>query len=151
VIAFKPTTYMNESGRAVGALMHHLALEPGRIVVLHDDLDLMPGKLRTKSGGGNGGHNGLRSLDAHIGADYRRVRLGIGHPGYKDLVLRHVLSDFTPDEHGWLDPLLERIGEAAPLLVSADEHAFANRIAQLCAPPPAPATPAASRPEPSDA
>jgi PTH1 family peptidyl-tRNA hydrolase len=143
VIAFKPTTYMNESGRAVGALMRWLKIEPANVIVFHDDLDLAPGKLRTKRGGGNGGHNGLRSLDAHIGPDYRRVRLGIGHPGDKNLVLGHVLSDFTDDERAWLGPLLDMIAEAAPLLIGADEHAFANKVAVLAAPPkaePAPET-----------
>ncbi|MBI3512897.1 MAG: aminoacyl-tRNA hydrolase [Proteobacteria bacterium] len=141
VIAFKPTTFMNESGSAVGALMRWLKLEPDHVIVIHDDLDLAPGKLRTKRGGGNGGHNGLRSLDADIGPDYRRVRLGIGHPGDKGLVLGHVLSDFTADERAWLEPLLETISEAAALLVSADEHAFANKVAVLTAPPPKPAPP----------
>jgi PTH1 family peptidyl-tRNA hydrolase len=146
VLAFKPTTYMNESGRAVGALMGWLKIEPATVVVLHDDLDLAPGKLRTKRGGGNGGHNGLRSLDAHIGPDYRRVRLGIGHPGDKNLVLGHVLSDFTADERAWLGPLLDVVAAAAPLLVSPDEHAFANKVAVLAAPakaePSAPTKPA---------
>jgi PTH1 family peptidyl-tRNA hydrolase len=131
VLAFKPTTYMNESGRAVGALMRWFKLEPATVIVFHDDLDLAPGKLRTKRGGGNGGHNGLRSIDAEIGPDYRRVRLGIGHPGDKSLVLAHVLSDFAADERAWLGRLLDTIAEAAPLLVSPDEHAFANRVAVL--------------------
>ncbi len=134
VLALKPTTYMNESGRAVGAMLRWLKIEPANLVVLHDDLDLPPGKLRTKTGGGNGGHNGLRSLDAEVGRDYRRVRLGIGHPGDKELVLGHVLSDFAADDRAWLEPLLDTIAEAAPLLVSADEHAFANKVAVLSAP-----------------
>jgi|SRR5579871_1645134 len=134
VVAFKPTTFMNESGRAVDGLMRWLKLDPANVIVFHDDLDLAPGKLRTKRGGGNGGHNGLRSLDAHIGPDYRRVRLGIGHPGDKELVLGHVLSDFGADERGWLESLLDMIAEAAPLLVSTDEHAFANKVAVLGAP-----------------
>ena len=137
VIALKPTTYMNESGRAVEGLMRWFKIDPATVVVFHDDLDLAPGKLRTKRGGGNGGHNGLRSLDACIGPDYRRVRLGIGHPGDKELVLGHVLSDFGADERGWLDGLLDTIAEAAPLLVSPDEHAFANKVAVLGAPAPA--------------
>ena len=143
VLGVKPMTYMNESGRAVGALMRWLKLEPDRVIVFHDDLDLAPGKLRTKRGGGHGGHNGLRSLDAAIGPDYRRVRIGIGHPGHKDLVLRHVLSDFAPDEHDWLSALLAAIAEAAPALVAADEHAFANKVNRLLAPP-AEAKPAAA-------
>jgi len=142
VLAVKPTTYMNQSGRAVGALMRYFKLEPATVVVFHDDLDLAPGKLRTKRGGGNGGHNGLRSIDAEIGPDYRRVRLGIGHPGHKDLVLPYVLGDFGPDERVWLEPLLEAVGEAAPLLLDADEHAFANKVTRLTAPPePAPQEP----------
>src|SRR5262249_42864190 len=98
-----------------------------------------------KRGGGNGGHNGLRSLDAEIGPDYRRVRIGIGHPGHKDLVLRHVLADFPPDEQGWLTTLLDAMAEAAPALPSADEHAFANKVTRLLAPP-APA-PEAAKPD----
>jgi PTH1 family peptidyl-tRNA hydrolase len=141
VIAIKPTTYMNESGRAVGAFMRWLKLEPAQVVVFHDDLDLMPGKLRVKRGGGNGGHNGLRSIDAHIGPDYRRVRLGIGHPGHKDLVLRYVLGDFAADERAWLEPLMDAVAEAAPLLLDADEHAFPNKVTRLTAPPPTPAAP----------
>jgi len=146
VIAFKPTTFMNESGRAVEGLMRWLKLDTANVIVFHDDLDLAPGKLRTKRGGGNGGHNGLRSLDAHIGPDYRRVRLGIGHPGDKDLVLGHVLSDFGADECGWLESLLDTIAEAAPLLVSPDEHAFANKVAVLGAPA-SPATQPSSKPD----
>ncbi len=142
VVALKPTTFMNESGRAVGALMRWLKLEAANVIVVHDDLDLAPGKLRTKTGGGNGGHNGLRSIDAEIGPDYRRVRLGIGHPGDKALVLGHVLSDFDAEERAWLAPLLDTIGEAAPLLVSPDEHAFANKVAVL-------STPAAGGAEPT--
>ncbi|MBV8165615.1 MAG: aminoacyl-tRNA hydrolase, partial [Alphaproteobacteria bacterium] len=89
-----------------------------------------------KRGGGNGGHNGLRSLDAEIGPDYRRVRIGIGQPGHKDLVLRHVLADFPPHEQGWLTALLDAMAEAAPALASADEHAFANKVTRLLPPPP---------------
>jgi len=133
-LALKPTTYMNESGRAVAPLMRHLGLEPAQVIVFYDDLDLPPGKLRTKRGGGHGGHNGLRSLDAEIGPDYRRVRLGIGHPGDKELVLPHVLGDFTADERAWLAPLMDAIAEAAPLLASPDEHAFANKVSVLMAP-----------------
>jgi PTH1 family peptidyl-tRNA hydrolase len=141
VLAFKPMTYMNESGRAVGPMMRWLKLEPERVIVVHDDLDLAPGKLRTKRGGGHGGHNGLRSLDAEIGPDYRRVRIGIGHPGHKELVLRHVLSDFADDERGWLTALLDAIAKAAPLLTGTDEHAFANKVNRLLAPPAEPAAP----------
>jgi PTH1 family peptidyl-tRNA hydrolase len=148
VIALKPTTFMNESGRAVAAVMAWLKLTPEHVVVIHDDLDLAPGKLRTKRGGGNGGHNGLRSIDAHIGPDYRRVRLGIGHPGDKALVLGHVLNDFGADERPWLARLLDTIAEAAPLLVSADEHAFANKVAVLS--PPAEAKPGTDGPPEAD-
>src|SRR5258708_35432539 len=122
---------MKGSGGGVGPRMRGLTLEPARVIVFHDELDLPPGKLRTKRGGGNGGHNGLRSLDAHIGPDYHRVRLGIGHPGHKDLVLRHVLGDFTTEETAWLGPLLDAVAEAAPLVVGPDEHGFANKVSLL--------------------
>ncbi len=114
VTLLKPMTYMNESGQSVGEAMRWLKLEPKDVVVFHDELDLAPGKLRTKTGGGAAGHNGLRSITGHIGADFRRVRLGIGHPGHKDLVHRYVLDDFAKAEpQGWLEPLLDAVADAA--------------------------------------
>jgi PTH1 family peptidyl-tRNA hydrolase len=136
-LALLPTTYMNESGVSVGAAMRFYKLEPQDVIAFHDDLDLAPGKIRVKRGGGNAGHNGLRSMDAHIGADYRRVRLGIGHPG-RERVTGHVLNDFTKDDEAWLKKMLEAIAECAPLLVQDDDPGFMSRVA-LLAPPPRPA------------
>jgi PTH1 family peptidyl-tRNA hydrolase len=147
ILLLKPTTYMNESGNAVGAAMRFFNLDPGSVWVFHDDLDLVAGKLRVKRGGGHGGHNGLRSLDAHIGPDYRRVRMGIGHPGHKDRVHAHVLSDFAKSEQAWLEPLLDAVADAALLLASPDEQAFANKVTVTLNPPvknPAPPKPKAA-------
>jgi PTH1 family peptidyl-tRNA hydrolase len=134
VILLKPLTFMNESGRAVGEALRYLKLTPPEIVVLYDEIDLAPGKIRVKQGGGAGGHNGIRSIDQHIGADYWRVRLGIGHPGLKHLVHSHVLSDFSDEEEAWLDPLLEAVAKEAPLLVRGDMAAFMSRVSQALQP-----------------
>ena len=130
VMVLKPGTYMNESGRAVGEAVRFFKLDPEDVVVFHDELDLAPGKLRCKSGGGHAGHNGLRSIHAHVGADYRRVRLGIGHPGHKSKVSGYVLHDFSKADRDWLDPLLDGIGRAAPLLASGDEGRFMSEVAR---------------------
>lgn len=135
VLAFKPMTYMNESGGAVGAAMRFYKLDPSQVVVLHDEIDLRPGKVKVKTGGGPGGHNGLRSLDAHIGRDYRRVRLGVGHPGHKDLVHGYVLQDFAKAEAAWRDKLLDAVAEEFPRLLEGDEGAFMSRVAHLMSPP----------------
>ena len=134
VIVLKPKTYMNESGRAVGAAMRYWRLTPADVVVFHDDLDLAPGKVRVKRDGGHAGHNGLRSIDAHIGRDYRRVRLGIGHPGDKDRVTGHVLRDFSKADRDWLEPELDAVADALPLLIRGDEPAFMTRVALLTRP-----------------
>jgi PTH1 family peptidyl-tRNA hydrolase len=128
VILMQPQTYMNDSGRAVAeaARFHKIALD--EIVVFHDELDLPPSKLRVKKGGGNAGHNGLRSITAHMGNEYRRVRLGIGHPGDKALVHSFVLNDFGKSEMQWVDTLCDAIAKHAPLLVQNDDAAFQNRI-----------------------
>lgn len=144
-VTLKPATFMNESGRAVGEAMRFYKAEPGDVVVFHDDLDLAPGKLRVKTGGGTAGHNGLRSIDAHIGPEFRRVRIGIGHPGDKTKVTGHVLGDFAKSDHDWLDPLLKALSDAAPFLV-ADDARFMSDVAQNLAPLKAPA---AARKEPS--
>lgn len=139
VLILKPLTYMNNSGEAVGKAMQFYKIAPDQVVVFHDDLDLAPGKLRLKRGGGHGGHNGLRSIDEHIGKDYRRVRLGIGHPGDRDLVTPYVLGNFAKDEISWLQPLLDAAAEAAPLLTEADDNKFATAVAARLQPPrPAP-------------
>jgi PTH1 family peptidyl-tRNA hydrolase len=127
-ILMKPATYMNESGRAVGEAMRFYKIEPGDVVVIHDELDLAPGKTRIKLGGGGAGHNGLRSVTAHIGNDYRRIRIGIGHPGHRDLVNRHVLHDFAKDEYRWLEPLLAAIADNAALIAEGNDNELANRL-----------------------
>lgn len=128
VMLLKPGTYMNESGQSVGEAMRFFKLSPADIVVFHDELDLPPGKLRLKAGGGHGGHNGLRSISAHIGDAYRRVRLGIGHPGRKELVHNYVLHDFARADDDWLVPLLDAIAAESPLLAEGTDQTFANKV-----------------------
>ncbi len=129
VLLLKPMTYMNDSGRAVGEAAKFYKIPLSGIVVFHDELDLAPGKVRVKTGGGNAGHNGLRSITAHLGNDYRRVRLGIGHPGDKALVHNHVLGDFAKADAAWLDDLLRACAEAAPHLAAGDDARFASDVA----------------------
>lgn len=128
VVVLKPMTYMNESGRAVGEAMHFFKLALGDISVFHDELELPPAKVRVKIGGGIAGHNGLRSISAHIGNDYRRVRLGIGHPGVKELVHGHVLSDFAKAERPRFAALCEVIADNAALLVAGKDSTFQNKV-----------------------
>ena len=143
-LILKPMTFMNESSKAVGEAVRFLKIPLDRVVVFHDELDLAPGRIRMKKGGGAGGHNGLRDIDAHVGKDYRRVRIGIGHPGHKDLVLHWVLRDFEPDERdpkdGWLPKVLGALADESALLAEggakADER-YMSRVAHL-APPPKP-------------
>jgi peptidyl-tRNA hydrolase, PTH1 family len=132
-LLLKPQTYMNESGRAVQEAAQFLKLPLGDIIVLHDELDLAPGKVRLKTGGGNAGHNGLRSLTAHLGNDYTRVRIGIGHPGSKDLVHHWVLGNFAKADRAWLTPLLEAMSDAAPRLAAGDTERFQTDVARLMA------------------
>jgi PTH1 family peptidyl-tRNA hydrolase len=136
VVALKPQTYMNDSGRSVQAAQRFYKIEPDRVIVFYDELDLLPGKVRVKRGGGSGGHNGIRSLDAHLGADYWRVRIGIGHPGHKDLVSGYVLHDFAKADAAWLAPVLDAIAAEAPRLVAGDEAGFMSRVAHAVNPPP---------------
>ena len=128
VLVLKPTTYMNESGRAVGEAMRFYKLAPEDIVVFHDELDLAVKKIRVKKGGGTAGHNGIRSIAAHIGPDFRRVRIGIAHPGEKSRVSNHVLGDFSKADQEWIEPLLTAIGDHAALLASGEDATFANRL-----------------------
>src|SRR5262245_61285668 len=130
-LLLKPMTYMNESGYSVGAVMRYLKLPPSAVVVVHDELDLAPGKMRAKSGGSDAGHNGLRSVTSVIGPDYRRVRIGVGHPGVAPLVHSHVLRDFAKADYEWLTPLLAAIAEAAPYLAADDDPGFMNRVPLL--------------------
>jgi PTH1 family peptidyl-tRNA hydrolase len=127
VMLLKPETYMNESGRSVGAALRYLKLDLGDLIVIHDDLDLAPGKVRVKVGGGDAGHNGLRSITAHLGPDYKRVRMGIGHPGDKALVYNYVLNDFDKSETGWVEAVCRAIAGAAPLLVAGRDASFQNK------------------------
>ena len=129
VLVMKPQTYMNESGRAVGEAMRFYNLGPENLIVMYDELDLVPGKVRIKTGGGAGGHNGIRSIDAHCGKGYRRVRLGIGHPGSKNRVKRHVLGDFAKVDREWLEPLLDEIARNSGLLAKGDDDGFMNKVA----------------------
>ena len=128
VLLLLPGTYMNESGRAVGEAANFYKLALGEIIVFHDELDLPPAKLRMKVGGGNAGHKGLRSISAHIGNDYRRVRFGIGHPGDKDLVERYVLQDFAKSERPWVDALIEAVADNAALLAKPEDSSFQNKV-----------------------
>ncbi|MEZ5790764.1 MAG: aminoacyl-tRNA hydrolase [Nitratireductor sp.] len=128
VLVIKPLTYMNKSGEAVAEALRFYKLSPADLIVIYDELDLAPGKLRIKTGGGAGGHNGIRSIDAHCGNDYRRVRLGIGHPGHKDLVQRHVLGDFAKVDGEWLEPFLQAIADNIALLVAGEDSTFMNKV-----------------------
>lgn len=138
VLALKPTTYMNESGRAVGEALRFYKLAPQDLLVLHDELDLAPAKLKLKRGGGHAGHNGLRSITQHIGPDFRRLRIGIGHPGDKARVHGHVLSDFAKAELPLVERLLDALAAEAPLLAAdseAADNAFTSKVMQALAPP----------------
>jgi peptidyl-tRNA hydrolase, PTH1 family len=128
IIALKPQTFMNESGRAVGEAMRFLNVEGDKVYVFHDEIDLAEAKIRVKAGGGHAGNNGLRSIIQHVGPHFMRVRLGVGHPGDKDMVHPHVLSDFSKDEMTWVAPMITGIAEALPLLVKGDDASFANRV-----------------------
>ena len=135
VALLKPETFMNLSGQSVHAAVAFYKLPLGDVVVFHDELDLAPGKLRTKLGGGHAGHNGLRSIHAHLGEAYVRVRLGIGHPGHKDAVAGYVLHDFSKADREWLDPLLDGISDGAAALASGDTAGFLNLVALRVSPP----------------
>jgi PTH1 family peptidyl-tRNA hydrolase len=163
VMILKPQTYMNLSGQSVGEAARFLKIAPADVVAFHDELDLAPGRLRVKQGGGHAGHNGLRSMHQHIGPDYGRVRIGIGHPGDKNRVADYVLHPFHKSDRDWLDPLLEGVAEGAPKLAAGDAAGFQNAVALRMAPPkpkaakaappppagqPAPETPAPETPVP---
>ncbi|MCA0271053.1 MAG: aminoacyl-tRNA hydrolase [Proteobacteria bacterium] len=153
IVLLKPSTFMNLSGQSVGEAMRFYKLEPADVTVFHDELDLAPGRLRVKTGGGHAGHNGLRSMHQHIGEAYARVRIGIGHPGDKDRVAAYVLSDFAKADEGWIDDLLRGISDGAVALAEGDATRFMNAVSLRTAPPrssktapdvkaPAPETPA---------
>jgi PTH1 family peptidyl-tRNA hydrolase len=133
VILLKPQTYMNESGRSVGEAARFLKIPETDIVVFYDEIDLLPSKLKVKTGGGNAGHNGLRSISAHLGNDYVRVRIGVGHPGSKDLVAQWVLRDFAKADWEWLEPLLDAIARCAGRLANNDQARFMTDVLKLTA------------------
>lgn len=158
VILLKPETFMNLSGQAVRAAADFYKIPVEAITVFHDELDLAPGKIRLKQGGGHAGHNGLRSIHQHMGEAYARVRLGIGHPGDKDRVAAYVLSDFAKAEADWLDDLMRGISDGAPALAAGDGAKFLNAVSLRVAPPrsstgtkPAPKPEAAAKPSPDAA
>ena len=128
VLLLLPGTYMNESGRAVAEAAHFYKVPVGDIAVFHDEIELPPAKLRVKVGGGIAGHNGLRSISAHVGNDYKRVRIGVGHPGVKELVHPHVLSDFAKDERPWVEALIEAVAANAELLAQGKDASFQNKV-----------------------
>ena len=135
VLVMLPKTFMNDSGRAVRSAVRFYKIKARDVTVFYDELDLALGKIRVKRGGGNAGHNGLRSMDSQIGKDYRRVRIGIGHPGDKSRVQRHVLGDFSKRDLDVIEPLVSAIPDALPFLIDGDEAGFMNKIALLCPPP----------------
>lgn len=134
VLLAKPTTFMNLSGQAVGEIARFYRLEPGDVTAIHDELDLEPGRTRIKVGGGHGGHNGLKSLDAHLGKDYRRIRLGIGHPGHKDLVSGYVLKDFPKADEPWLEALCEELARSIDLALDGKDSDLNARLNEATAP-----------------
>ncbi len=135
VVLLKPETFMNLSGQSVGEAMRFHKLEPADVIVFHDELDLAPGKCRLKTGGGHAGHNGLRSIHAHIGEAYDRVRLGIGHPGDKNRVAGYVLADFAKADGDWLDDLLRGISDGVAALADGEGPRFLNAVSLRTAPP----------------
>lgn len=130
-LALKPATYMNRSGLAVGEAARFYKIPPARVAVIHDEVDLAPGRIRVKTGGGSAGHNGIEDIDRHFGKAYRRLRIGVGHPGDARQVPSFVLRDFDAADRAWLDELLPAIAEAAPLLARGDDAGFTNRVALL--------------------
>jgi len=136
VLALKPMTFMNDSGRSVGEALRFFDIDPAQLIVLYDELDLEPGKVRVKLGGGAAGHNGIRSIIAHAGPHFQRVRIGIGHPGDKRVVQPYVLSDFAKAEQVWLEPLIAAIAENIALLVAGQDGTFQNRVHLALNPPP---------------
>jgi len=129
VVILKPGTYMNDSGESVGEAQRFLKIPLEDVYVFHDEIDLAPGKVKVKTGGGDAGHNGLRSISAHLGNDYTRVRIGIGHPRVKEVVPHYVLHDFAKVEYEWLEPLLDAMAEAAPFLAKGDASRFLSQVA----------------------
>ena len=149
IVLLKPETFMNNSGQSVGEAMRFFKLEAEDITVFHDEIDLVPSKVRFKAAGGHAGHNGLRSLTTHVGPEFARVRLGVGHPGHKDAVPVYVLRDFPNSDQSWLDDLLRGVSEGAPHLANGNGGRFMNAVSQRVAPPrPSNARPKETAPAP---
>jgi peptidyl-tRNA hydrolase, PTH1 family len=136
VLAMAPQTFMNDSGRAVQAAVQFFKLQPNDVIVLYDEIDLPLAKVRAKRGGGAGGHNGIRSIDAHIGPDYWRIRMGVDHPGQKELVKSYVLMDFFKEEHAQVQAMLDAVTDAIPLMIAGDDGRFMNKVNLALNPPP---------------
>lgn len=161
VAILMPTTFMNNSGQSVGEAARFYKIDPADVVVFHDEIDLAPGKLKCKTGGGHAGHNGLRSIHQHLGPDYARVRMGVGHPGHKDRVPGYVLHDFAKADEDWLDDMLRGCSDGAPALAEGDQGRFMNAVALRLNPPrpstgtqgpkPQPKVDPAPEPEPEEA
>ena len=134
-LLMKPQTYMNESGRAVGEAARFYKVPPADVIVFHDEIDLAPGRFRMKTGGGAAGQNGVRSLISHLGPDFRRARLGIGHPGEKHLVMPHVLGDFHKAEQPWVDALLNAVADALPFAAMGDDERYQGEVMRLAPAP----------------
>jgi PTH1 family peptidyl-tRNA hydrolase len=135
VLLMKPQTYMNESGRAVGEAARFYKIKPSEVIVFHDEIDLAPGRFRMKTGGGAAGQNGVRSLISHLGADFRRGRMGVGHPGESHLVMPHVLGDFHKADLPWLEPMLNAVADALPFAVSGDDERYQGEVMRLAPAP----------------
>ena len=135
ILLLKPMTYMNLSGQSVSAALGFYKVDPSALIVFHDEIDILLGRVKVKTGGGHGGHNGIRDIMAHIGPDFRRVRLGVGHPGEKELVHNHVLQEFAKQERELAGKVIEAVAAEVPRLVAGDEGGFMSRVAFLLAPP----------------
>ena len=135
VLLMKPQTYMNESGRAVGEAARFYKIKPSEIIVFHDEIDLAPGRFRMKTGGGAAGQNGIRSLISHLGPDFRRARMGVGHPGEKHLVMPHVLGDFHKADQPWLNALLQACADALPFAAAGDDERYQGEVMRLAPAP----------------
>ena len=150
-LALKPMTSMNLSGRSVGEAVRFLKLDPADVTVIYDELDLAPGKMRVKTGGGHGGHNGIRDIAAHIGPEFRRVRLGIGHPGDRNLVSGYVLRDFTKADRRIADDMIAAVVDAMPFLAADDDNRFMTQVSHVLNPQPLkPDPPAGEKPSSPD-
>ena len=135
VLLMKPQTYMNESGRAVAEAARFYKVQPGEVIVFHDEIDLAPGRFRMKKGGGAAGQNGVRSLISHLGAEFRRARMGVGHPGAPELVHAHVLSDFHKADQPWLEAMLTAVADALPFALAGDDDRYQAEVLRLAPAP----------------